>query len=57
MGQRHDTAAIYPRERHSSLCIGGWVEPEVRTGQVREIFTPLGFDPRNVQPVASRYID
>jgi len=28
-----------------------------RSGQVRKISPPPGFDPRNVQPVASRYTD
>jgi hypothetical protein len=28
-----------------------------RSGQVRKIFSPPGFDPRTVQPVASRYTD
>jgi hypothetical protein len=31
--------------------------PQGRSGQVREISTPPGFDPRTVQPVASPYTD
>jgi len=31
--------------------------PQGRSGQVRKISPPLVFDPRTVQPVASRYID
>jgi hypothetical protein len=31
--------------------------PQGRYGQVRKISFPLGFDPRTVQPVASRYTD
>jgi len=31
--------------------------PQGESGQVREISPPTGFDPRTVQPVASRYID
>ena len=31
--------------------------PQGRSGQVREISPPLGFDPRTVQPVASSYTD
>jgi hypothetical protein len=31
--------------------------PQGRSGQVRKISTPPGFDPRTVQPVASRYTD
>jgi len=29
--------------------------PQDRSGQVRKIAPPPGFDPRSVQPVASRY--
>ena len=32
-------------------------ETQGRSGQVRKISPPLGFDPRTVQPVASRYTD
>ena len=31
--------------------------PLGRSGQVRKISPPMGFDPRTVQPVASRYTD
>ena len=31
--------------------------PQGRSGQVRKISPPTGFDPRTVQPVASRYTD
>jgi hypothetical protein len=31
--------------------------PQGRSGQVREISPPPGFDPRTVQPVASGYTD
>ena len=34
--------------------VGG---PQGRSGQVRKISTPLGFNPQTVQPVASRYTD
>jgi hypothetical protein len=34
----------------------GW-GPQGRSGQVRKISPPPGFDPRTVQPVASRYTD
>jgi len=33
------------------------VGPKGRSGQVRKILPPPGFDPRTVQPVASRYTD
>ena len=45
---------FYPRERPGTHCMGGWVG---RFGQVRKISPPPRFDPRTVQPVASRYID
>ena len=32
-------------------------EPQDRSGQVRKISSPPGFDPRTAQPVASRYTD
>jgi len=31
--------------------------PQGRSGQVRKISPPTGFDPRTVQPVDSRYTD
>jgi len=31
--------------------------PQGRSGQVRKISPPPGFDPRTIQPVASRYTD
>ena len=31
--------------------------PQYRFGRVRKISLPRGFDPRNAQPVASRYTD
>jgi hypothetical protein len=47
-GQLHAPAALPPRKRPGAHCIGGWV---------RKISSPPGFDPRTVQPVASRYTD
>ena len=31
--------------------------PQGRSGRVRKISSPLGFDPRTVKPIASRYTD
>jgi hypothetical protein len=42
--------ARYPLYRR----LGG---PQGRSGQVRKISPPPGFDPRTVQPIASRYTD
>jgi hypothetical protein len=53
-GQRHDPAALYPREKPGTHCTRGWVG---LSGQVRKMSPPPGFDPRTVQPVASRYTD
>ena len=46
-----------PGERPGTHCTGGWVGPRGRSGQVQKIPSPPGFDPRTVQPVASRYTD
>ena len=54
-GQHHGPAALtagktrYPLYRR----LGG---PQGRSGRVRKISPPLGFDLRTVHPVASRYI-
>jgi hypothetical protein len=55
-GQHHTPTALplgrtrYPLYRR----LGG---PQSRCGQVRKISPSPGFDPRTVQPVASRYTD
>jgi hypothetical protein len=48
---------FYPRERPGIHCIGGWVRLQSRYGRIRKISPPPGFDPRTVQPLASRYTD
>jgi len=48
-GQRAIPQPLHPRERPGRL--------HGRSGQVRKILPPPGFDPRTVQPVASRYTD
>jgi hypothetical protein len=45
---------LYPREWPGTHCTGDWVG---RSGRVRKISPPPGFNPRTVQPVASRYND
>jgi hypothetical protein len=55
-GQRHVSAALYPRERPGTHCTGGWVGPRADTDE-RKISFPPGFGPRIIQPVASRYTD
>ena len=54
-GQRHAPAAL-PRER-SGTRIGGWVGPRASVDRWGKYRTPPGFDPRTIQPVASRYTD
>ena len=47
---------LTPGKTRYPLCsrLGG---PQGRSGQVRKISPPPGFDPRTVQPVVSRYTD
>ena len=54
--QRYAPAALSPgKTRYPSYRrLGG---PQVRSGQVRNISPPQGFDPRTAQPVASLYTD
>jgi hypothetical protein len=55
-GQRHAPTALPPGKIGYSLYrrLGG---SKGRSSRVRKISPTLGFDPRNVQPVASRYTD
>jgi hypothetical protein len=55
-GQRQALAALHPGKTRQPLCrsLGG---PQGRSGRVRKITIPPGFDPRTVQSVASRYTD
>ena len=55
-GQRHAPAAL-PWERPGTHCIGGWVDPRAGLDGCGKSRPPPGFDPRTVQPVASRYTD
>ena len=53
-GQRHAPATLPPGRNRYPLYrrLGG---PQGRSGWVRKISPPPGFDPRTIQPVASRY--
>ena len=55
-GQRHAPAALPPGRTRYPLYrrLGG---PQGRSGRARKISPPPGFDPRTIQPVASRYTD
>jgi hypothetical protein len=56
-GQRHAPAAFYPRKRPGTHCTGGWLGPWAGLDKCGKSRPPAGFDPRTVQPVASRYTD
>jgi len=50
------TRPIYPREWPGTHNTGGWVGPLGPSERVGRSALPLlGFDPRTVQPIASRY--
>ena len=55
-GQHHAPAALPPAKTRYPLYrrLG---RPQGRSGRVRKISPPPGFDPRTVHPVASRYTD
>jgi hypothetical protein len=55
--QRHAPAALLLRERPGTHCIGGWVGPRTGLDGCGKSRPSPGFDPRAVQPVASRYTD
>jgi hypothetical protein len=48
---------LYPLERPGNLCIGGWMGPRAGLEECGKSRLPPEFDPRTVQPVASRYTD
>ena len=53
-GQHHGPAALPPGKTRYPLYrrVG---DPQGRSGRVRKISPPRGFDPRTVQSVANRY--
>ena len=48
---------LYPRERPGTHCTRGWVGSRAGLDGCGKSRPPPGFDPRTVQPVASRYTD
>ena len=48
---------LYARERPGAHCIVGWVGPRVGPDGCGKSHSLPGFDPRTVQPTASRYTD
>jgi hypothetical protein len=55
-GQRHAPAAL-PPGKSRYLLYRRLVGSQGRSARVREILPQPGFDPRTVQPLASRYTD
>ena len=54
--QRHASAVLYPGKDSVPIVEeAGWAPGPVWTGA--ENLAPPGFDPRTVQPVASRYTE
>ena len=56
-GQHHAPAALRPGERRGTHFTGGWVGPRAGLDGCGKSRSPPEFDPRTVQPVASRYTD
>ena len=48
---------LYPGERPGTHYIGDWVGPRAGLDGCGKSLPLPGFDPRTVQPVASRYTD
>ena len=46
---------LHPQERPGTHCTGGWVGPRAGLDRCGKSHSPLGFDPRAVEPAASRY--
>jgi hypothetical protein len=55
--QRDAPTALHPGKRTGTQCIGGWVGPKAGLYGYANSHPPPGFDPRIVEPVASRYTD
>ena len=55
--QRHAPATLPQGKRHGTPCIGGCVGPMAGLEGCGKSRSSPGFDPRTVQPVASRYTD
>ena len=56
-GQHHASAALYPRGKTRYQLYRRLGGTQGRSGRVRNISPPPRFDPRTIQPVASRYTD
>jgi len=56
-GQSHTPTALYLLKRHGTHCTERWVGPRAGLEKCGKSRPPTGFDPRTIQPVASRYTD
>jgi hypothetical protein len=56
-GQHYAPAALPPGKRPVTHCVGGWAGPNNGLDWCGKSSPSSGFDPRTVQPVASRYTD
>jgi hypothetical protein len=56
-GQRKVPAALPLGKRPGTHCIGDLVDPRAGLGRCGKPTLPPGFDPRTVQPLATRYTD
>ena len=56
-GHCHAPAAVNHQERLGTHFTGGWLRPRAGLDRCEKSRLPPGFDPRTVQPVASRYAD
>jgi hypothetical protein len=55
-GERYAPAALHLGKTRYPFT-GDWITPQSFNGEVRKILPPTEFDPRTVQPIASRYTD
>ena len=55
--QLHAPAALPSGKRPGTHCVEGWVGPRAGLDGWGKFPPPPGFDPRTIQPVASRYTD
>ena len=57
VGDQSNATSALPMEKSECPLITKPDRPQGQFGRVLNISPPQGFDPRTVQPVASRYID
>jgi hypothetical protein len=56
-GQRHAQAVLPPGKRLGTHCMVCWMGHRAGLDMCGKSRPPPGFDPRTIQPVASRYND